>query len=130
MTNYLVKFITDAGSAIHEVAGDTPAHALTAARKRAATDPDELYFEPYTRQDIDEIIVMDDNGDPVCAWQSNALRLRLAASDLLIAAREVVASWESGDLAEAVRNLAAAIAEAEPLPDEPAAETQSQGDAA
>jgi hypothetical protein len=40
------------------------------------------------------------------------LRLRLAASDLLAAAELVVARWERGDLADAVRELDAAIAKA------------------
>jgi hypothetical protein len=40
------------------------------------------------------------------------LRLGLAAEDLLYAAEQVIACWEHGDLAEAVRNLAAVIATA------------------
>jgi hypothetical protein len=41
------------------------------------------------------------------------LHVRLAASDLLSAARLVIARWETGDLAEAVRELSAAVAKAE-----------------
>jgi hypothetical protein len=40
------------------------------------------------------------------------MRLRLAARDLLGAAEHVVARWEQGDLAKAVRELSAAIAKA------------------
>ncbi|MDN3277842.1 hypothetical protein QWJ07_26500 [Frankia sp. RB7] len=126
MPIYQVHFSTDAELAIHDISGDTPAQALAAARALAAGDH-ELYFEPYAGLDIDEIIVMDDDGYPICAWRSDAMRLRLAASDLLIAAREVVASWDSGDLAAAVRNLAATIAEAEPLPDQAGVEALPPG---
>ena len=127
MPTYQVHFSTDADLAIHDVAGDTPAQALAAARAFAANNRDDLYFLSYTGLDIDEIIVMDDDGYPICAWRSDAMRLRLAASDLLIAAREVVASWDSGDLAAAVRNLAATIAEAEPLPDQAGVEALPPG---
>ena len=41
------------------------------------------------------------------------LRLIAAAPGLLAAARSVVSSWESGDLAAAVREMSAAIAKVE-----------------
>lgn len=45
--------------------------------------------------------------------RSEDARLIAAAPDLLEAAKLVVARWETGDLAEAVRSLSVAIAKAE-----------------
>jgi hypothetical protein len=48
----------------------------------------------------------------LAVWHDDDLRLRLAARDLLEAAELVVARWEQGDLADAVRQLDAVIATA------------------
>ncbi len=54
-----------------------------------------------------------DNSTPLAVWRDSDLKLRLAAPALLAAARRVTQRWQRGDLAEAVRELAAAIAKAE-----------------
>ena len=47
-----------------------------------------------------------------CGWRSDDFRLRLAARDLLKAARALIEPWETGDLAAAVRDLGAVITDA------------------
>jgi len=69
-----------------------------------------------------EIIVMDEQDVSVATcwkqpldpdvWVESNARLIAAAPDLLDAAELVVARWERGDLAEAVRELSAAVAKA------------------
>jgi hypothetical protein len=75
-------------------------------------------YSPYTAQDGHEIPAFEVHGDekvcdtnedrPAGEQEANA-RLIAAAPDLLEAAEKVIASWESGDLAGAVRQLDAAI---------------------
>jgi hypothetical protein len=76
-------------------------------------------YSPYTSQDGREIPAFEVHGDdvkvcdtnedrPVTEQEANAC-LIAAAPDLLEAAEKVIASWERGDLAGAVRQLDAAI---------------------
>jgi hypothetical protein len=58
------------------------------------------------------IEICDDGGNELAVWHDDDLRLRLEARDLLEAAKQVVASCDSENLAEAVRELSAAIATA------------------
>jgi hypothetical protein len=55
--------------------------------------------------DVNEVLVYDADGNELAAWYDDDMRLRRAARDLLEAAELVVARWEHGDLAEAVREL-------------------------
>ena len=61
---------------------------------------------------VNEIAIKDANDNELAVWLDDDLRLRLAARDLLEAAELVVARWEQGDLADAVRQLYDAIAKA------------------
>jgi FixJ family two-component response regulator len=61
---------------------------------------------------VNEIAIKDANDNELAVWLDDDLRLRLAARDLLEAAELVVARWEQGDLAAAVRQLDDAIAKA------------------
>jgi len=111
MTTYTVYFRTDAESASHDIEADTPEQALALARELDA--PGELWFDAYSGvMPVNEIVVCDPDGEEAAHWHDDELRLRLAAQDLLDAAELVVARWERGDLAEAVRELSAAIAKA------------------
>jgi hypothetical protein len=112
MTTYTVNFASDAEFASRDFDADTPEQALALARKLYEDDPSELWFEPYDGMDVNEILVYDADGNERAAWYDDDLRLRLAARDLLEAAELVVARWERGDLAEAVRELDSAIAKA------------------
>jgi len=114
MTTYDVYFRSDLQWGMREFAADTPEQALALARRFAAESPDKLELDFYEACDspINEIEVCDDDGSELAIWHDDDLRLRLAASDLLEAAEKVVARWQQGDLAEAVRELDAAITKA------------------
>jgi hypothetical protein len=53
-----------------------------------------------------------ETGETVSTLSQQEWHMMLAASDLLEAAELVVARWERGDLAEAVRGLDAAVEQA------------------
>jgi hypothetical protein len=113
MTTYTAYFRTDANFATLEFKAATPEQALKKARRFYADDPFGLMFESYDGgMSVNEIVIEDADHDELAVWQDEDLRLHLAASDLLAAAELVIARWERGDLAEAVRGLDAAIAKA------------------
>jgi hypothetical protein len=112
MNTYTVYFRSNAEFASHDLNAETPQQALVQAQELQWNDPSELCFEPYDGMPVNEIAVCDADGNEVAVWLDDELRLRLAARSLLEAAELVVARWERGDLAEAVRQLDAAIAEA------------------
>jgi hypothetical protein len=113
MTTYTAYFRTDAEFATHEFKAATPEQALKKARRFYDDDPLDLMFESYDAgMPVNEIAIQDANHEELAVWLDDDLRLRLAANDLLEAAELVVARWERGDLAEAVRELDAAIAKA------------------
>jgi|HubBroStandDraft_6_1064221.scaffolds.fasta_scaffold1550788_3 hypothetical protein len=62
--------------------------------------------------DVNEIVVYDADENELVVWYDEGMRLRVAARDLLDAAEAVVARWERGDIAGAVRDLDDAIAKA------------------
>jgi hypothetical protein len=58
---------------------------------------------------ITQIDVRHEDSGETRRWLAEHLRFTFATDTLLHAARNVLANWEKGDLAEAVRNLDAAI---------------------
>jgi hypothetical protein len=94
---------------------ETSEKALAIARAIVADNFDTLDFGPYYHEiGVNEIAICgDDYYDELAVWRDDKLRLRRAAADLLSAAKRVLEHWESGDLAEAVRELSAAVAKAE-----------------
>jgi hypothetical protein len=113
MTTYTAYFRTDADFATREIKAATPEQALKKARRFYADDPLDLMFESYSdAMPVNEIVIQDAADNELAVWLDDDLRLQLAARDLLTAAELVVASWERGDLAGAVRQLDAAIAKA------------------
>src|ERR1700736_6345257 len=113
MQTYTAYFRTDAEFAKREFKAATPELALRKAHRFYADHPLRLTFEFYDGgMPVNEIAIEDAEYTELATWQDEDLRLRLAASDLLEAAELVVARWESGDLAEAVRGLDSAIAKA------------------
>jgi hypothetical protein len=113
MTTYTATFRTDAEFATREIKAATPDQALTKARQLYDNDPLDLMFESYDGgMPVNEIAIEDADHDELAVWRDEDLRLRLAARDLLDAAELVVARWEQGDLADAVRRLDATIAKA------------------
>jgi hypothetical protein len=112
MNTYTVHFCTDAHQAARVIDAETPQQALDQARLCSQKHQSELWFEPFDEMPINEIGVYDADGKEVAIWQDQDLLLRLAAPNLLQAAEKVIARWEQGNLAEAVRELEAAITEA------------------
>ena len=117
MKTFTATFRTDAEFATRDFEAETPEQALALAQKLYADElhtdgPSRLWFEPYIDMTVNEIAVCDVDGNELAAWYDDDMRLRLAARDLLEAAELVVARWEQGDLADAVRELDAAIAKA------------------
>jgi hypothetical protein len=114
MPTYAVEFNTDAETAFRHIKAKTAEGALKAARRIAETRSDDLNFHSYSDIHPIEEIVVKKEGGKVCRWQSDDLRLRLAAPDLLAAACAVIDAWATGDFAAAVRELAMAVVEAKP----------------
>ena len=113
MTTYAAHFRSDAESATHDFVAATPEQALKKARRFYKAHAHRLLFERYDHSGPGQRDChLERPGDDLAVWHDDDLRLRLAASDLLEAAELVVARWERGDLAKAVRALDAAIAKA------------------
>jgi hypothetical protein len=114
MSTYPVNFCNDRQWACRDFDAETPEQALELARQFATERRDDLDLDYYDacNTPISEIEVVDDNGDPLATWYDDDLRLRLAAPDLLTAAEAVLAAWDRGDLASAVRELNVAVAQA------------------
>ncbi len=113
MTVYTIQFQNRTGWACHDIEAETPDKALALARKLKAEDKLDLCFEAYDiTSDVNLIVVSDGDGKELAWWYDDDVCLAFAAHDLLIAAEWVVARWERGDLAGAVRKLSAAVARA------------------
>jgi hypothetical protein len=113
MKTYTAHFRTDAEFATREIKAATPEQALRKARRLYDDDPFDLMFESYDGgMPVNEIAIADADHDELAVWRDDDMRLHNAARDLLDAAELVVARWERGDLAAAVRELDAAIAKA------------------
>jgi hypothetical protein len=112
MKTYTASFYTDAGYAVCDFEAETPEQALRKALRFVREREGELEFERYDDCPVYEIAIRHDGSDELAVWLDDDERLRLAARDLLAAAEKVIARWERGDLAEAVRELAGAIAKA------------------
>jgi hypothetical protein len=113
MKTYIAHFRTDADFATREFKARTPHQALALACEFFDNDPLDLTFASYDGvMPVNEIVIKDADGNERAAWRDDDMRLRRAAPELLEAAEAVVACWERGDLAAAVRDLEAAIARA------------------
>jgi hypothetical protein len=114
MTNYTAYFRNAAEFAELDIEADSPEKALAIARATVTDNFDALTFQNYDGAlPVDEIAICDGDYTELAVWYDDDLRLRLAGKDLLAAARLVIARWGAGDLAEAVRELSAAVAKAE-----------------
>ena len=114
MTTYEVYFRTDLQWGMREFVADTADQAVELARRFAHENADSLDLDYFEACDcpINEIEICDDHGNSLATWFDDDMRLRLAAHELLVAAEAVIARWERGDLAEAVRQLCVAVAKA------------------
>jgi hypothetical protein len=118
---YRAEFFTVADYAFRDFEAGTPQEALALARRFYDEDIGELDFRSYDdNAGLDQIQIWDSKRGTLATWQSDDYRLRQAARELLAAlraqtevAKAVIANWEEGDLAGAVRALDASIGEAE-----------------
>lgn len=79
-----------------------------------ARDPGiDLEFTTFTDLPIHTIKVFAENNDELAVWRDPLRTLYYVAPEMLKRARKVVACWEQGDLAAAVRDLAEAVAKAD-----------------
>ena len=111
MPKFMIIFRTGSALAETEITAGTAKQALKLARNQAERAWDHLDFQPYDFgcDKVEDIEVCDEDGTVLASWADSALLLQRAAPALLRAAKLVVARWESGDLADAVRQLSAAV---------------------
>ena len=117
MPTYTAHYCTDAEHAFSNVEADTPEQALRLARELWERDPDALTFEPYTSMmPLTDITIDGPDGGGLAGWQSDDLRVQLAARALLDAAvlarRELRQLYATDSDSEALRVLSLAIAQA------------------
>jgi hypothetical protein len=119
-TTYRAEFFTAADYAFRNFAAETPEQALQLARQFFEDNLIELDFRSYDdNAGLDQIQIWDNERGTLATWESDDYRLPKAARELLAAlqvqtqaAKSVIASWDKGDLAAAVRALDASIATA------------------
>jgi hypothetical protein len=116
MTTYKATSFSDQGYAKANFAATTPHEALKLAREYESNNI--VCVEAYSEPIISQILIDDDEGE--CAeWQSDDLRPRLAATDLLQAAHlcemalsDIGTAKRKGYLKIALQATRAAIAKA------------------
>ncbi len=91
MPHYHVQFQTDAEWAQAHISAESADHAFARA---AAFDVSGLVFEPFTPpRSVREITITNEHGD-AWVWRDEETLLRLAADELLIAAKNVLAALQ------------------------------------
>jgi hypothetical protein len=101
MTIYTATFRTAHSWATHDIESDAPEQALEQAQALAEADDGTLDWCAYdpASTPLEEIEVEDPaDGSVVWVWQSDELRLRLAAQDLYDALEELVAREQAAAL--------------------------------
>ncbi len=85
MTEYYAHFRTDAEYALYNFEADSPEQALQLARELYECKHCPLEFDTYDGgfMPLDEIEISGPEGDQLAVWQSDDMRLRLAAPELL-----------------------------------------------
>jgi hypothetical protein len=116
---YMAMFRTTVGPAEDIFAAETPAEALALARKAFGEDPGKLGFSPAEcgYLELQEIHIINRDGEEVLHWMTDAYRLQFYAPELLKAlerqaeaTREIIDAWAITDrLPEAVEDLVEAL---------------------
>jgi hypothetical protein len=125
MTQYNAHYRTDAEYALYHFEADSPEQALQLAREFYEHNSHALQFDPYDGgfMPLDEVEISSHTEDQLAVWQSDAMRLRLAAPELLAAleyCERVLRDHEQYDdeegsaESEAASMARAAIAKAKP----------------
>ena len=84
MTKYLATFYSDSAYAERVIEARSPEGAMTKARQRAQDAPWTLDLQSYDGTlPIEHIEIRSSGGNTVGEWQTDNLRLRLAAPELL-----------------------------------------------
>ena len=118
--SYRAEYFTAADWAARDYTASTPAKALRKARRFYEENLGVLDFQSYDGiEPLERVQIWDSARGTVAEWESDELRLRLAAADLrealahqTEAAQAVIDHWQRGDLAGAVRGLVATLDEA------------------
>jgi len=128
MTEYNAHFRTEGDYGLYHFEADSPEQALQLARELYERNPFAIEFDPYDGPlPLDEIEISGDEGDQLAVWQSDDLRLRLAAPELLKALEycervlrdhEQYDDGEGSAESEAAVMARAAIAKAKPPAEE------------
>jgi hypothetical protein len=112
MQKYRLVLSNDLATATKDIQASSPEEALEAAFALAA-DQSQLEFKYLWRtHPVHEILLIPDEGGTY-VWLSDEERVRLAAPDLLAAAKNAIARWQTGDLAAAMQRLSAVVDAAE-----------------
>jgi hypothetical protein len=105
---------------VRQIWAEGPDEALDEVRLLIEDDPAcfEMFYDGEFCDTITHIRVCEPGGnDTLVLWRSADHRLRRLVPELLTAAEAVVGRWHEGNLAEAVRQLAAVIAKTKDLDD-------------
>jgi hypothetical protein len=90
MSTYTAYFRTGSEYARHEFSADTPEEALQKARAFYDAHDEDLMFVTYDEgMPLEEIEITGPEGTEPVVWQSDDLRVRLAACDLLEALKAI-----------------------------------------
>jgi hypothetical protein len=116
---YMAYFRTTAGPADDIFATDTPEQALELARKAFTEDPRKFGFSPADCGflELQEIRIVNDDGEELLLWMTDQYRLQLYAPDLLKAlesqieaSHAIVDAWgEMDSLPGAVQEIIEAL---------------------
>ena len=112
MTLYTVHLYREMRLLFERIEADTTEAAAAIARDRLTEEADDISDCDGENLAALVDVVGDDQYEQSVTIDFDAERLRKAAPQLLAACQMVVDRWEHGDLAEAARVCAAAIAEA------------------
>ncbi len=125
MTEYNAHFHTERAYALYHFEADSPEQALQLARELYESEYCPLEFDNFEGDlPLDEIVISSDTEDQLAGWESDDLRLRLAAPELLkvleycervLRDHEQYDSEEGSAESEAAVMARAAIAKAKPL---------------
>lgn len=97
LTSFTVTFNTDAETATTTIDAPSPQAALAEAHT-IRTDKarlGRLFFQPWEKCPVNEIIIGDDDDDEVALWRDEDLMLRLAASSLFEALERALTALDT-----------------------------------
>ena len=113
---YMAYFRTTAGIAHDIFIGHTPEQALRAAQDCFQTNPEKLGITPGDMAELQEIRLVNEEGEEVLTWMTDEYRLQYHAPDLLKAlqsqveaTRQIIDACSTDRLPDAVHDLIDAL---------------------